>query len=228
VSFFVVLKRLYGQQIQGYIRRGTHHIDKQDFLQAYYIARTEAATIANIQSGFAATGLVPHDPERVLSKLHTQLKTPTPPSSSHVQASQAPQPWQFQTPHDTVQLELQARAILNNTVLPTPENRGLYQLVKAGQLAMQSAVLLEEENRQLRHEAERQKKKRAKKRTFIAKGGVLTVQEGRDLSQNATIVPESGVVCQEATVHTRAPRMCSLCRSLLHTARTCPTKQASN
>jgi hypothetical protein len=228
VSFFAVLKRLYGQQIQGYIRSGSHHIDKQDFLEAYLIARTAAATTANIQSGFAATGLVPHDPERVLSKLHTQLKTPTPPSSSHTQAPQAPQPWQFQTPHDTAQLELQARAIQNNTVLPTPENQALYQLVKAGQLAMNSAVLLAEENRQLRHEVKRQKRKKAKKRTFIAKGGVLTVQEGRDLSQNATIVVESGVVYQEATVQPRAPRMCSLCRSLLHTARTCPTKQASS
>jgi hypothetical protein len=170
VSFFAVLKRRYGEQIQGYMRRGTYHIDKQDFLQAYLTARTEAASIANIQSGFAATGLVPHDPERVLSKLCTQLKTPTPPSSSH---AQAPQTWQFQTPHDTVQLELQARAIQNNAVLPTPENRALHQLVKAGQLAMNSAVLLAEEVRQLRSESERQKRKRAKKRTFIAKGGVV-------------------------------------------------------
>ena len=94
---------------------------------------------------FAATGLVPHDPERVLSKLHAQLKTPTPPSSSH---SQAPQPWQFQTPHDTIQLEHQARAIQNNAVLPTPENRALNQLVKGCQLAMHNAVLLAEEVRQ--------------------------------------------------------------------------------
>jgi hypothetical protein len=225
VSFFAVLKRRYGQQIQGYIRRGTHHIDKQDFLQAYFIARTEAATIANIQSGFAATGLVPHDPERVLSKLCTQLKTPTPPSSSH---TQAPQPWQFQTPHDTMQLELQARAIQNNAVLPTPENRALHQLVKAGQLAMNSAVLLAEEVRQLRSESERQKRKRAKKRTFIAKGGVLTIQEGRDLSQNTTRVPESGVAHQEESRQPRALRKCSMCKSVEHTARTCPLRQASN
>ena len=225
VSFFAVLKRRYGQQIQGYMRRGTHHIDKQDFLQAYLIARTEAASIANIQSGFAATGLVPHDPERVLSKLYTQLKTPTPPSSSH---AQAPQPWQFQTPHDTIQLELQARAIQNNAVLPTPENQALHQLVKAGQLAMNSAVLLAEEVRQLRSENERQKRKRAKKRTFIAKGGVLTIQEGRDLSQNTTGVPESGVAHQEESRQARAPRKCSMCKSLEHTARTCPLRQASN
>jgi hypothetical protein len=84
-------------------------------------------------------------------------------------------------------------------------------------------VLLAEENRQLRHENKRQKRKMAEKMTFIA-----TVQEGRSLSQNANTVLESGVVHQEATIQTRAPRMCSLCRSLLHTARTCPTKQDSN
>ena len=110
-------------------------------------------------------------------------------------------------------------------------NRALDQLVKGCQLAMNSAVLLAEENRQLRHENERQKKKRAKKRTFIATGGVLTNQEGiarQHRSQVTNIVPESGVVPEEESTQTRAPRMCSLCRSLLHTARTCPTKQVSN
>ena len=105
VSFFAVLKQLYGQQIQDYIRNRINHIDKYDFLLAYLITRTQAASIANIQSGFAATGLVPYNPERVLSKLHTQLKTPTPPSSSHAH-TQAPEPWQFQTPYNTTQLEL--------------------------------------------------------------------------------------------------------------------------
>lgn len=161
----------------------------------------------------------------MLSKLHTQLKTPTLPSSSH---AQAPQSWHFKTPHDTTQLELQARAIQNNTALPTPENRALNQLVKSCQLAMQSAVLLAEENRQLRSENKRQKRKRAKKRAFIAIGGVLTVQEGRDLSQNAPIVPESGVIHQETSRPPRAPRKCSMCKSLEHTARTCPIRQASN
>jgi hypothetical protein len=77
--------------------------------KAYLITYTEAVSIANIQSGFAAIRLVLYDPERVLSKLYTQLKTPTPPSLSHTQ--QAPQLWHFMTPYDTVQLELQAKAI---------------------------------------------------------------------------------------------------------------------
>jgi hypothetical protein len=88
VGCFVVLKRSYGRQIERYMRNGVNHIDKLDFLEAYHAARTEAMTLANVQSSFAATGLMPFDPERVLSKLHTQLKTPTPPSTSH--AANAP------------------------------------------------------------------------------------------------------------------------------------------
>ena len=74
-----------------------------------------------------------------------------------------------------MQLELQARAIQSNAALPTPENQALNQLVKGCQLAMHSAVLLAEENRQLRSENKRQKRKRTKKRAFIAIGGVLTM-----------------------------------------------------
>lgn len=173
VGYFAVLKQSYGRQIEGHMRNGVNHIDKADFLYAFHAARTEAMTLANVQSSFAATGLVPHDPERVLSKLYTQLKTPTPPSTSHANApaSANAQPWAFETPHDTAQLALQANA-MKRTALPTPTNRALDQLVKGCQLAMNSAVLLAEENRQLRSENERQKKKRAKRRAFIATGGL--------------------------------------------------------
>jgi hypothetical protein len=168
IGCFAVLKQLYGRQIEKYMHNGVNHIDKPDFLRAFYTARIEAMTLANIQSSFAATGLVPYNPERVLSKLTTQFKTPTPPSTSHANnALGSIQAWAFETPHDTAQLALQDNAI-KRTALPTPTNRALAQLVNGCQLAMNSAVLLAEENRQLRSENERQKKKRANRRAFIA------------------------------------------------------------
>jgi hypothetical protein len=94
-------------------------------------------------------------------------------------------------------------------------------------MAINSAMLLAEENRQLRAENERQKK-RVKRRSYIATGGVLTVQEGLDLSQIANTEPESRVANQEAIVKTRAPHTCSLCRSQSHTTRIYLTKQISN
>jgi hypothetical protein len=130
VSCFAILKQSYGRQIEGYIRNGVNHIDKLDFLEVYHTARIEAMTLANVQSSFAAIGLMPFDPERVFSKLHTQLKTPTPPSTSHANAPT--QPWAFKTPHVTTQLEPQAKAIKDDIKnptayahLPTPTNRPL-------------------------------------------------------------------------------------------------------
>jgi hypothetical protein len=138
-----------------------------------------------------------------------------------------------ETPYNTAQLELQAKVIKDDiqrhiTSLPTLTNRALNQLVKGCQLAMNSAILLTEENRQLRGENEKQKKKRVKKRAYIATGGVLTVQEGLDLAKRANTEAGPRVAESEATVQTRAPRTCSLCGCQAHTARTCPTKQASN
>src|SRR5450432_1350821 len=231
VSCFSVLKRLYGRQIKGLIRNGVNHIDKQDFLKAYYTARIETMNQSNIHSSFAAIGVVPYDPERVLSKLNTQLRTLTPLPLPLLALDQGP--WIPETPHNTAQLELQSKAIKDcikyRTRSPlSPTDLALNQLVKGCEMAMNSAVLLAEENRQLRIENQRQKKKREKRRSYIATGGVLTVQEGLDLSQTANEGLQGWVATEEAIVRTRAPRTCSMCKSLSHTARTCPTKEVSN
>jgi hypothetical protein len=95
---------------------------------------------------------------------------------------------------------------------------------------MNSAILLAEENRQLRAINAKQVKKRAKRRSYIATGGVLTVQEGLELSQS-NVEPTSGVASRVATnepiVRPRVLRTYSICGSQSHTARTCPAKQVS-
>jgi hypothetical protein len=63
-------------------------------------------------------------------------------------------------------------------------------------MAMHSAVLLTNENKQLRAANERQKRKRAQRRSYIATGGVLTVEEGIQLSQSTNIGVVSRVVHQ--------------------------------
>ncbi|KKA16367.1 hypothetical protein T310_10045, partial [Rasamsonia emersonii CBS 393.64] len=78
VSCFSPLKCLYGQKTEEVMQNRIHSVDKEDFLYLYPTVHQHALP-SNIRSGFAATGLVPLSPERVLSKLHIQLKTPTPP-----------------------------------------------------------------------------------------------------------------------------------------------------
>jgi hypothetical protein len=104
VSCFSVLKRSYGQYVEQLMRLGIQHIDKQEFLRLYQQARTEALHSSNIQSGFAATGLVPYNPDCVLSRLHVQLRTPTPPLQSQNRAV-----WTSETPHNITELQYQTQ-----------------------------------------------------------------------------------------------------------------------
>lgn len=64
------LKRLYEREIE-YIRAGINHTNKLDFLIINISVYKESIAINTFRSRFVATGLVPYDPERVLSKLNT-------------------------------------------------------------------------------------------------------------------------------------------------------------
>src|SRR5450432_2092852 len=158
------------------------------------------------------------------------MRTPTPPL-----APLGPERWIPETLHNTAQLELQSQAIKDylkrrTKSPPSPTEAALDQLVKGCELSMNLTVLLTEEVRQLRAVNAKQVKKRARRRTFIATGGTLTIQEGIALSE-PTVEPVVEAVGRVATdepiIRTRAPRTCSMCKSLLHTARTCPLKQVS-
>jgi hypothetical protein len=229
VSCFAVLKRSYGRQIEDLMRVGVNHIDKSDFLPAYLTARTEALTSNTVRSGFAAAGLVPYDPERVLSKLNSYLRTPTPPPPPTTEQA----PWVPETPHNIQELEFQAKAIgdfvqRHTAGSSSPTDRAVRQLVKGCQMAMHSAVLLADENKRLRTANERQIKKRAVRREYIAKGGVLTVQEGLNRSAIVNIEPMDQFTGGVEEQRIRAPRTCSMCKSPEHTARTCPLRFVSN
>jgi hypothetical protein len=119
VSCYPVLKKSYRRQIEEYMQVGINHIDKPNFLTAYVLARREAIILDIIRSGFAATGLVPYNPNQVLSKLNTRLRTIA--------------------TYNAAKLELRAKKIkghlyhrTNSLSTPTEENRQL-QAANEGQ-----------------------------------------------------------------------------------------------
>jgi hypothetical protein len=232
MSYFSPLKRAYGQEIQKQITLSINHINKDEFLTIYSSVRTEALNKKNIQSGFRATGLAPYNPEQVLSRLNTQMKTPTPPGSSH--SSQAS--WITATPHNIRQVELQTEKIKGymrhrTQSLSSPTNRALNQLVKGYQIAMQSAALLAAENRELRAANEKQKRKRKRRRTYIGQEEALTIEEGIDRVRRAN-KGERGVMeveeISENQPRKRAAPRCSVCNILGHTARTCSQRTGNS
>ena len=77
-------------------------MDKLDFLALYPEAHKITFSEQNIQSGFRATGLIPHAPYEVLSKL--SIKTPSPPGTSH--GSQGS--WTPQTSKNLIEIQKQS------------------------------------------------------------------------------------------------------------------------
>jgi len=55
-----------------------NHVSKLEFLYAFREAFFTSIIEKNIRGGFTGAGLVPYDPERVLSKLDIKLRTLTP------------------------------------------------------------------------------------------------------------------------------------------------------
>ena len=104
VGCFSPLKTAYGRQVEGLMRLGVNHISKEEFLTAYLEVHKASFTTSNIQAGFAATRLVPYEPERVLSNLNPVIRTPSPvPSAESV--------WESKTPRNLMEVARQATHI---------------------------------------------------------------------------------------------------------------------
>ncbi|KZT51130.1 CENP-B protein [Calocera cornea HHB12733] len=73
ISLFGPLKRAYSDKINNLVRGGVTHIKKDDFFPAFRAAFQVAFKEQNIKSGFRAAGLVPFNPDAVLSKLTLRL-----------------------------------------------------------------------------------------------------------------------------------------------------------
>jgi hypothetical protein len=104
VACFSPLKRRYSNEISILARNHAHHISKEDFLPAFKAAYDKAFSRENICAGFRAAGLVPHDPDAVLSKLDVRLRTSTPPHPDTVA-------WEAKTPRNTCEIEAQVTLI---------------------------------------------------------------------------------------------------------------------
>jgi hypothetical protein len=106
VSCFAPLKLSYGKQIETFVRNQLNHITKLEFLSAFKEAFKATFTEQNIKSGFRATGLVPYEPQSVLSHLNLRLRTPTPPIVERNN-------WTSKTPQTIRELNFQTEHIKN-------------------------------------------------------------------------------------------------------------------
>jgi hypothetical protein len=208
------------------MRAHINHISKLEFLCAFREAFVASMTEKNVRGGFAGAGLVPYDPERVLSKLDVKLRTPTPPNSR----VGTPQPWVFQTPHNPREADSQSTLIKTRIAnhqnsSPTSMLAAVDQLTKGTMAVMHEVALLRSEVSSLRKANEALSKRRRAKRTRVQLGGSLTLQDAMDLLGPGAVGGEGVQETQPGSGgagggRTRV-RCCGVCGKPGHNARTC-------
>jgi len=226
VGCFGPLKKAYGREIEDLIKRSVHHISKTEFFPAFVAAFQATMTEKNIRGAFRGAGLVPFDPESVISKLDVQLRTPTPP----VEEASQTQPWISKTPKTVLEAESQSE-YLNRRIRrhqsSSPESilGALKSLAKGTKAIMHENALLRAELGEVRDANEILSRRRRAKRTRLQKGGVMAVGEARDLIDqmdvDMQVVAESSRNGGQGRSARPGVRRCSVCGKTGHNARTC-------
>ena len=233
VGCFSVLKRMYGKELEDFIKAHINHITKPEFFIAFKAAHLATMTSKNIKAGFRGAGLVPYDPQSVLSKLDVKLRTPTPTETPFPEAD----PWVSQTPHGPTEAVSQSEFVRNRINIhqgssPTSMFSAVKQLAKGTELIAQRMVLMEDELRTLRKANEALAKRRRTKRTRLQAGGALTIDNVQVLiAAKATGGQESGKRSSRGVLSKTEPatqRRCSNCGKTGHNVRTCQEIEESS
>ena len=202
------------------------HITKDDFFPAFRKAHFAAMTESNIQGGFRGAGLLPFDPERVISMLDLKLHTPSPENSRPGTA----QPWVSQTPNNAIEASSQSTFIKNRIARhqnssPTSIYEAVDQITRGASKFMYQLALLKAENQNLREANETLSKRRRAKKTRLQDGGSLSQRDAEDIQDEKDVALQ---VEQENKVSSgRKPReelrarRCGKCNKTGHNARTC-------
>jgi hypothetical protein len=223
VGCFSPLKRAYSREVESLIRYHINHITKLEFLPAFKTAYDRSFTSANICSAFRGAGLVPLQPDTVLSKLDVQLRTPSP-------ATPPEALWEARTPSNVRELDAQSTLIRervrrHKSSSPASIIEAINQLKKGAEVMMLSAELMRDRIASLEkaNEAASARKQRKKKR--IQQRGVLIKGAGEDLlaqrEADQQIAREQRQGGERSGVSRQALAHCTRCRETGHNSRTC-------
>jgi hypothetical protein len=222
VGCFSPLKRAYGTEISWMIRHRINHIDKLSFLPAFKAAFKKAITKDTICGGFRGAGLVPFDPDEVLSKLDVRLRN----QSATPEQIAAAAIWQAKTPGKPQEFEAQT-ALLNSRIKshqnssPSAILEIARQLSKGATKMAYAAVLQRDRAAALERACEAATERKQRKRKRIQDGGALTGAQG---TQKATDTAGNSKRLQKelpADGSASGVRRCSRCKQAGHNSRTC-------
>lgn len=223
VGCFSPLKRAYGREVICLANSHIEHIDKKAFLASFRQVFEQSFSKENILSSFRATGLVPHDPEVVLSKLEVKPRTPTPPLPGTTE-------WNPKTPSNAHEIKAQSTLIRDRikrhkSSSPADILEMLEQFQKGAELMLHSQALLAARVVGLEKANKAASERKARRRKRIQSRGDLSMAEASDLLAQADV--EAQLEGERRDSRGRAGagstrrRRCKSCNEVGHNSRTC-------
>jgi hypothetical protein len=214
------LKRAYYAEINSWARYSVTQVKKETFLPAFHIAFDKAITKDDILASFRGAGLIPHNPERVLSKLDVVLRTPTP-------APPETTPWESKTPATIKEIKEQStlvrERIQRHRDSPiSPLLQAVDSLAKGMAIIGHNSVLQARELAGIRKAMAALTEQRSRKRKYIRTEESLTVGDVQDLMAERDGGGEEAA--EQPAKRVRKDRHCGRCGKTGHNLRTCTAK----
>jgi hypothetical protein len=186
VAVFAPLKAAYRGQAERLERGGVNTIGKEHFTSLYSPAREKAFTPKNIIAGFAASGLFPFNPDRVLRSMPKPLADLTIPKADEVNVGACHRNEVPLTPVTPVSAE--GLASLRNIIIEQDAGaldktskrnlqRHLHKLAKAAELSLAKGALQQNHIRFLLTVNNEAKVRRSTKSLVLGKAKVMGYEE---------------------------------------------------
>jgi hypothetical protein len=182
------LKAAYRDQVERLYRGGTDTVGKEHFTSLYSPARERAFTKRNITAGWAASGLFPFNPDRVLRDTPKPPAELTVPKADEVKVGSCPQDEVLQTPVTPVTAE--ALTSLHNLIQQDAHaldetskqrlQRHVQKLASAAQISFAERALLQDQNRFLSRMNNEAKVRRSTKSVVLGKAKVMSYEDLRE------------------------------------------------
>ena len=152
------MKTAYRDQVERLNRGGVDQVGKEHFTSLYKPARDRAITRRNIMAGWAATGLFPFNPERVLRGIQKPPSKPTVPKANNEVVRSGLQDEALQTPVTPVTpVTTEGLTSLQNLIKQDAHaldktskqrlQRHVQKIASAAQISFTECALLHDQNR---------------------------------------------------------------------------------
>lgn len=181
VGPFAPLKTAYRDQVERLSRGGVDVVGKEHFTYLYIPARERALTQRNIRSGWAATGLYPFNPDRVLREIpKPQVEIVVPRTATTINNTQDATPQKLVTPVTPVTAEALTSLhdmIKQDTHVPDQTKMRIHKLANAAQSAFAERVLLKDRNQFLFKINNEAKVRRSTRAVVLGKAKVMSFED---------------------------------------------------